>query len=226
MPERLPISDQSLSPRLRNDAHRVTFRIKRVVDIVVASLALVLLSPLIALVSIGLRLESRGPVLHVRPRVGRDGLLFRMYKFRTMTIDAEERLQTMQHLNVGGARLIRIANDPRVTPMGAILRRTSLDELPQLWNVLRGEMSLVGPRPQAPDEVQNYTESERKRLAVLPGMTGLWQVTARDNPNFEEWIRLDMHYIRNWSVWLDFQILARTPWVVVKTMTRRTAHLT
>ena len=186
---------------------------------------LVVVSPLLVLVAAGVRLDSPGPVLFVPGRVGRNGRVFRMYKFRTMCVDAEARLPQLAHLNVGGDRLIRIDNDPRVTRLGSFLRRTSLDELPQLVNVLRGEMSLVGPRPQSPDEVALYSDGQRERLAVPPGMTGLWQVTARDNPTFDEWIRLDLQYIRQWSIGLDLKILLKTPAVMVRTVSRSTGDL-
>jgi lipopolysaccharide/colanic/teichoic acid biosynthesis glycosyltransferase len=138
-----------------------------------------------------------------------------MYKFRTMCADAERLLPQLAHRNLGGAYMIKIPGDPRVTRVGRFLRHTSLDELPQLINVLRGEMSLVGPRPQAPNEVALYTPHQRRRLHVLPGITGLWQVTARDNPSFDEWVRLDLAYIEHWSLWLDLRILARTVLQVV-----------
>ena len=148
-----------------------------------------------------------------------------MFKFRTMCVDAEARLPQLAHLNMGGAHLIRIHNDPRVTRLGSFLRRTSLDELPQLVNVVKGEMSLVGPRPQSPEEVALYSEGQRQRLAVPPGMTGLWQVTARDEPKFDEWVRLDLHYIQNWSLPLDFKILLKTPAVMLRTIGRSTGDL-
>jgi len=148
-----------------------------------------------------------------------------MYKFRTMCADAEARLPQLAHLNVGGAHLIRIRNDPRVTRLGSFLRRTSLDELPQLVNVVKGEMSLVGPRPQSPDEVALYSEGQRERLTVPPGMTGLWQVTARDEPRFDEWVRLDLQYIQQWSLPLDFKILLKTPAVMLRTIGRSTGDL-
>lgn len=148
-----------------------------------------------------------------------------MYKFRTMCVDAEARLPQLAHLNVGGDHLIRINNDPRVTRLGSFLRRTSLDELPQLVNVVKGEMSLVGPRPQSSDEVALYSDGQRQRLTVPPGMTGLWQVTARDDPRFDEWIRLDLEYVRDWSLGLDLKILLKTPAVMVRTVGRSTGDL-
>jgi lipopolysaccharide/colanic/teichoic acid biosynthesis glycosyltransferase len=148
-----------------------------------------------------------------------------MYKFRTMWTDAEERLPQLAHLNAGGNHLIRIANDPRVTRFGSFLRRTSLDELPQLMNVIKGEMSLVGPRPQSPAEVSKYSARQLERLNVPPGMTGLWQVTARDDPEFDEWIRLDLQYIERWSLRLDLRILLKTPAVMLRTVNRSTGDM-
>ena len=200
-------------------------RLKRVMDLGVSSSLLVLLSPLLLAVAVAVRLDSRGPALFRQKRVGIDGHEFTMLKFRSMCADAEQRLAGLAHLNAGGAHLIRIPADPRVTRFGALLRRTSLDELPQLVNVLRGEMSLVGPRPQSPGEVALYTPEQRERLNVRPGMTGLWQVTSRDNPSFDEWVRLDLDYIRRWSLGLDLKILLRTPLVVLGTANRRTGVL-
>jgi lipopolysaccharide/colanic/teichoic acid biosynthesis glycosyltransferase len=200
-------------------------RLKRALDLALGSLLLVVLSPLLVAVAAGVRLDSPGPILFVPARVGRDGRTFRMYKFRTMCVDAEARLPQLAHLNLGGERLIRIENDPRVTRLGSFLRRTSLDELPQLFNVIKGDMSLVGPRPQSADEVALYTDGQRQRLAVPPGMTGLWQVTARNDPRFDEWIRLDLQYIRDWNLGLDLKILLKTPAVMVRTVSRSTGDL-
>lgn len=200
-------------------------RLKRAMDVTLGSLLLLLASPLLALVAAGVRLDSSGPILFVQTRIGRGGRPFRMFKFRTMCVDAEARLPQLAHLNHGGNRLIRIDNDPRVTRLGSFLRRTSLDELPQLINVLKGEMSLVGPRPQSPDEVALYSDDQRERLAVQPGITGLWQVTSRDDPRFDEWIRLDLQYIRHWNLGLDLKILLKTPSVMVRTVSRSTGDL-
>jgi lipopolysaccharide/colanic/teichoic acid biosynthesis glycosyltransferase len=199
--------------------------LKRVIDVGVSSLLLVVVSPLVLAVAIGIRLDSSGPALFRQRRVGIDGREFTMLKFRSMCADAEQRLAVLGHLNTGGSHLIRIPSDPRVTRLGGFLRRTSLDELPQLVNVLRGEMSLVGPRPQSPAEVALYTSRQRRRLSVRPGMTGLWQVIARDNPSFDEWVRLDLDYIRSWSLGLDLKILLRTPAVILGTTNRRTGHM-
>jgi lipopolysaccharide/colanic/teichoic acid biosynthesis glycosyltransferase len=195
------------------------------VDVSLAGILLVVLSPVLALLAIGVRLDSRGPVFFIRPRVGRSGREFRMLKFRTMCADAEDRLPQLAHLNRGGAQLIRIRNDPRVTRFGSVLRRTSLDELPQLINVLKGDMSLVGPRPQSPKEVALYSSEQRRRLEVRPGITGLWQVTARDDPSFDQWVKFDLEYIDHWSLGLDLRILAKTPAVLLRTVNRSTGDL-
>jgi lipopolysaccharide/colanic/teichoic acid biosynthesis glycosyltransferase len=200
-------------------------RLKRVIDVCASFLLLVLASPLMLALAIGVKLDSAGPVIFRQRRVGIDGREFTMLKLRSMCEDAEERLAGLAHLNAGGSRLIRIPSDPRVTRLGAFLRRSSLAELPQLVNVLRGEMSLVGPRPQSPSEVALYTSHQRRRLGVRPGMTGLWQVTSRDDPAFDEWVRLDLDYIQHWSLGLDMRILARTPSVVLGTANRRTGDL-
>lgn len=200
-------------------------RLKRIIEVGVSSLLLVMAFPLMLAVAIGVRLDSSGPAIFRQRRVGMDGREFTMLKFRSMSADAEQRLAGLAHLNTGGSHLIRIPSDPRVTRFGAFLRRSSLDELPQLVNVLRGEMSLVGPRPQSPSEVALYTSRQRQRLGVRPGMTGLWQITARDDPSFDEWVRLDLEYIRRWSLGLDLKILARTPGVVLGTTNRRTGSM-
>ena len=182
-------------------------------------------SPVVGAIALKIRLEGDGPIFYGGRRIGLGGREFRMYKFRSMCADAEARLSSLAHLNVGGSQLVRIPNDPRVTRLGAILRRTSLDELPQFLNVIRGQMSLVGPRPQAPNEVAQYSARQRRRLSALPGITGLWQVTARDNPSFDEWVRLDLEYIDTWSLWLDMKILLLTTWVVLRSASRRTGEI-
>lgn len=202
---------KTLSPGLQLTLKVKLMRlVKKGIDFGAAFFGLILLSPLLVLIGFSVRLDSSGPVLFAAKRVGKHGKEFTMYKFRTMHTDAEIRLAQLSHLNQGGPYMIKIPNDPRVTRLGKFLRRSSLDELPQLWNVLRGEMSLVGPRPQAPNEVALYSPYQRGRLEVLPGITGLWQVTARHSPSFDEWVRLDLEYINNWSLTLDFKILLRT----------------
>jgi len=184
--------------------------IKRAVDVVGAALGLTLGAPILGLIAIAIRLDSPGPVIFRQTRVGADGKTFELFKFRSMYQGAEERLDELRDLSEVDGPIFKMKDDPRVTPVGRILRRTSLDELPQLWNVLRGEMSLVGPRPPLPSEVSEYMEWHKKRIEVRPGVTGLWQVSGRSLVSFDEQCLLDIYYIENWSLWLDFQILLRT----------------
>lgn len=201
-------------PLHRRDFPRSAFLVKRAIDLVLSSILLLLLAPAMIVVAILIRTDSEGPLLYRAQRVGRKGRLFTCYKFRTMVADADRRKQELAHLNEREGVLFKISNDPRITKIGAKLRKYSLDELPQLWSVLRGDMSLVGPRPPIASEVQQYDVSHLKRLDVLPGMTGLWQVEARQDPSFDSYISLDTAYVENWSLLLDLRILARTIGVV------------
>ncbi|GGQ41486.1 sugar transferase [Couchioplanes azureus] len=199
-------------PRLHGGARIV----KDLFDRLGALFLLVLFGPLLLTVALCVRLTSRGPVLFRQVRVGRDGSPFRIFKFRSMYVDAEARLAELRHLNEHDGVLFKIRDDPRVTPVGRWLRRLSLDELPQLLNVLSGQMSLVGPRPPLPSEVAAYADDVRRRLAVKPGMTGLWQVSGRSDLPWEEAVRLDLRYVENWSLSLDLVILLRTMTAVVR----------
>lgn len=183
---------------------------KEVFDGMSAAALIVLLSPLLAALAVLIRLDSPGPVLFRQVRVGRDGRQFVIYKFRTMHVDAEARLAELRHLNEVDGVLFKMRHDPRVTTVGRWLRRYSLDELPQLFNVIRGQMSLVGPRPPLPEEVARYPDDARRRLVVKPGITGLWQVSGRSDLSWEEAVRLDLRYVENWSIPLDLVILLRT----------------
>ncbi|GIW71286.1 MAG: hypothetical protein KatS3mg102_0828 [Planctomycetota bacterium] len=207
-------------PIIRIDERRYRrwgFLCKRAFDLVVASAALVVLSPLMALIALLIKRDSPGPVLFAQLRAGEGGRPFRMLKFRTMVADAEQRLEAVVDLERLAEPVFKLADDPRVTRVGRWLRRTSLDELPQLWNVLKGEMSLVGPRPEELRLVERYDEWQRRRLKVRPGMTGLQQVTARGAlASLGERVRLDVYYIRNQSLLLDLWILVRTVWAVVR----------
>lgn len=182
---------------------------KRIFDIVVATLALILLSPVLAVTAFLVRSDG-GPVLFRQERVGRDGQHFTMLKFRSMIVDAEKHLATLTGGNSTNTVMFKLEKDPRITRVGGFIRRFSIDELPQLFNVIRGDMSLIGPRPPLPREVALYTEDERRRLRVRPGLTGLWQVSGRSDLSWEETIRLDLYYIDNWSVLQDLIILMRT----------------
>ncbi len=183
---------------------------KSLLDIGAATAALVALSPILAAIAVWIRLVDGGPVLFRQTRIGLNGRPFEVLKFRTMVPDAEERLAEVLAANELRGAAFKLTNDPRITRTGRWLRRTSLDELPQLWNVLRGEMSLVGPRPPLPREVEQYDIWHRRRLSMKPGITGLWQVEARREPDFDRWVALDLAYIDRWSLWLDLKIMLRT----------------
>ncbi|MEO8323348.1 MAG: sugar transferase [Actinomycetota bacterium] len=183
---------------------------KRLLDIGLAVIALVLLSPFLLVTAILIRLFDGAPVLFLQRRVGLHGREFRVMKFRSMVLDAEARLEGLLDQNEISGHAFKLTDDPRLTRTGRWLRRTSLDELPQLWNVVRGEMSIVGPRPPLPREVAGYDVWHRRRLSMKPGITGLWQVSARQEEAFDRWVELDLDYIDRWSLWLDFKIMART----------------
>ena len=183
---------------------------KEVLDRVVALSLLAVLAPILMVIAALVAVSSRGPILHRRRVVGRNGVEFNAFKFRTMVADADAILRAKPELLEQFGTNMKLRADPRLTSVGAILRRMSLDELPQLVNVGRGEMSLVGPRMIAPDEMAKFGDALRTRLAVKPGITGLWQVSGRQELGYEDRIRLDLHYIENWSLWLDVAILART----------------
>jgi len=188
----------------------VALLFKRAVDAGAAGLLLLLLSPLLAIIALNIRRTDGRPVFFSQARVGLHGRRFQLYKFRTMGPDAEAQLAELEHLNEIRGSAFKLTVDPRLTNSGPFLRRTGLDELPQLWNVLRGDMSLVGPRPPLPSEVAGYDVWHRRRLSMKPGITGLWQVSARREPEFDRWVRIDLEYIDRWSLWLDFKIMVRT----------------
>ncbi len=188
----------------------VALVVKRAFDIIVAGLALIMGSAFLLAIALLIRLRDGSPVLFRQTRIGLHGRKFEMLKFRTMSIDAEERLGALMAKSEIDGAAFKMTDDPRVTQAGPFLRRASLDELPQLWNVLRGDMSLVGPRPALPREVDTYDMWHRRRLSMKPGITGLWQVSARRSTNFDTWAQLDLSYIDRWSLWLDLKILART----------------
>jgi exopolysaccharide biosynthesis polyprenyl glycosylphosphotransferase len=183
---------------------------KRLLDVVVALLAMVVLAPLFAAIAVAIRLDDKGPVLFRQPRVGLHGRTFSVVKFRTMHPGADARRAELAARNTIHGHAFKLDDDPRVTRVGRFLRRTSLDELPQLQNVLFGDMSLVGPRPPLPNEVAGYDIWHRRRLSMKPGITGLWQVRGRRDPEFDHWVEADLEYIDRWSLWLDVQILFRT----------------
>lgn len=194
----------------------VSHLIKRTMDLLLGSTALVTVSPLLLVIALLIKLESQGPVFYKSRRVGYKGMVFNCYKFRSMIQNADSVRDQYAHLNERHAILFKIAKDPRITKIGAVLRKYSLDELPQLWNVLCGDMSLVGPRPSISTEVAQYKTADLRRLDAVPGMTGLWQVEGRHDPSFESYINLDSRYVGEWSIWLDLKILLRTVSVVCK----------
>jgi len=188
--------------------------IKRAFDIVFSFCVLVAMTPVFLLVALAIKLNSPGPVFYLSNRIGKKGRVFKCVKFRTMVADAEQRKAELLHMNERDGVLFKVTNDPRVTPLGRFMRKFSIDELPQFWNVLRGEMSVVGPRPPLGEEVKEYSLSHLRRLEVTPGITGLWQVQGRQDPSFASYVSLDVTYIDNWSLWLDFSIILRTIAVV------------
>lgn len=189
---------------------------KRAIDLLVAASALIVLAPLGILVAVSILLRDGRPVLFAQPRVGLNGRTFILWKFRTMVIDAERRMDEVAGLNEREGPAFKVSQDPRVTRFGRLLRATSLDELPQIWNVLRGDMSLVGPRPAVLSEVERYDPWHRRRLSMKPGMTGLWQVSIRNDKQFDSWVARDLEYIDSWSLLQDLKILCRTIPAVIK----------
>jgi exopolysaccharide biosynthesis polyprenyl glycosylphosphotransferase len=212
-----PVGTSGLSGRLYwklfvwNALVKGTKAVKRLIDIVASAAGLALLMPLFAVVALAIRLESPGPIFFSQTRVGRWGELFRMYKFRSMYIDAEERKRSLMSRNeMDGGVLFKMKHDPRVTRVGRFIRKASIDELPQLWNVFVGDMSLVGPRPPVPSEVDQYSLSDRRRLDVVPGITCIWQVSGRSDIPFPEQVELDVQYIDSQSLLTDLKILLNT----------------
>ena len=191
-------------------ANEVRLAVRRLADVSIAVTLLLLLSPLLFAVAVGVKLASPGPVLFRQVRCGLHGRRFTFLKFRTMRIDAERLKPLLEAFNEMDGPAFKMTNDPRVFPFGGFLRRTSLDELPQLWNILRGDMSFVGPRPSVVEEVDQYEPWQRRRLSMKPGLTCLWQISGRNELTFDEWMRLDLEYIDNWSLWLDVKIAFKT----------------
>ncbi|EPY2271632.1 sugar transferase [Clostridium sporogenes] len=186
------------------------FVTKRIIDLLGSIIGLILLSPILIITTIVIKLDSKGPIFFIQERVGKDGECFNMYKFRSMVIDAEEKLYKLKDKNEMSGPMFKMKNDPRVTRVGGFIRRTSIDELPQLFNVLKGEMSLVGPRPNLPREVIKFTDYQKNKLLAQPGITCYWQVMGRNNIDFEQWIELDIKYVRDRSTWVDIKLIFKT----------------
>ena len=183
---------------------------KRAIDIIGAGSGLLLLSPVIVIVACAIKFTSKGPIFFSQKRVGKNGELFDMYKFRSMVVNAEELKEKLAHQNEMSGPMFKMKDDPRVTKVGKFIRKTSLDELPQLWNVLKGDMSLVGPRPSLPKEVAQFEKWMYKRLSVKPGLTCFWQVSGRNNIDFEDWMKLDIKYVDERNIWIDIKLIFKT----------------
>lgn len=194
---------------------------KRLIDVFFSLTGIILMIPLWVVVAAVIKTDSPGPVIFSQNRVGKNGQIFKIYKFRTMCLDAEKKLEGLKHLNEMDGAMFKIKNDPRITKVGRFLRRTSIDELPQLWNVLKGDMSLVGPRPPLESEVSQYTSYDKQRLLVKPGCSGLWQISGRSDLSFSEMVELDLMYIEKRSTLYDIKIIFRT---VIKLLKREGAY--
>jgi exopolysaccharide biosynthesis polyprenyl glycosylphosphotransferase len=191
--------------------------LKRLIDILVSGIGLIILSPIFLVIAILIKITSKGPVFYEWNVMGFNKKPFRSWKFRTMVVDADAQKKNLLAQNEMKGPVFKIKNDPRITRVGRFLRKYSLDELPQLWSVFKGDMSLVGPRPAGPHELARYESWHRRKLSIKPGITCLWQANGRNKINdFNEWVKLDLQYIDNWSLWLDMKILAKTAWTVVK----------
>ena len=187
---------------------------KRLIDIVLSLCGLIILSPLLIIVAILIRFEGKGNVIFVQDRVGLNGEIFKMYKFRSMVCNAEELKRELLIQNEMSGPMFKIKNDPRITKVGRVIRKTSIDELPQLFNVLKGDMSLVGPRPSLPSEVEKFEDWMMKRLSVKPGLTCFWQVSGRNNIEFEDWMKMDIKYIEERNIFVDLKLIFRTFFVL------------
>ena len=187
---------------------------KRLMDICGAVVGLLLVSPILLIVSVLIKLESKGPVVFSQTRVGLGGKEFKMYKLRSMVVNAEELKKKLEAQNEMSGPMFKIKDDPRITKVGKFIRKTSIDELPQLWNVLKGDMSLVGPRPSLPKEVEQFDNWMFKRLSVRPGLTCYWQVSGRNNIDFEDWMKLDCRYVDERNLWIDIKLIFKTVFVL------------
>lgn len=206
--ERLQIEEEIL---IINKRESLTYKIsKRALDIIASAIGLIVLSPILIIVAILIKLESKGPAIFSQKRIGLDGKEFKMYKFRSMVQNAEKLKKELEKQNEMSGPMFKIKNDPRVTKVGRFIRKTSIDELPQLINVLKGDMTLVGPRPSLPNEVEKFEAWMLKRLEVKPGLTCYWQVSGRNNIDFEEWMKLDLKYVNDMSFLLDIKLIFKT----------------
>lgn len=210
------VERQILINQKQVESRKIYHFTKRVFDIVMSTLGLIILSPAMAVIAYKIKREDGGPIIYKQIRVGKNGKQFKMYKFRSMVANADQLLGKLKDRNEVDGAMFKIKGDPRITQIGHFIREHSLDELPQLLNVLKGNMSLVGPRPPLPTEVEQYTNYDKQRLYVVPGCTGLWQATKRNDVGFNEMVKLDLDYIKESSVWLDLKIIFMTIAIVFK----------
>ena len=204
-----------VNPAKVDDRRPLYHAVKRLFDVVASACGLILLSPLFLLLIILIKSEDGGPAFYSQERIGKDEKPFKMWKFRSMVVDADKMLDKLEDQNEIDGAMFKIKDDPRVTKIGHVIRKYSLDELPQLWNVLIGDMSLVGPRPPLPSEVEEYTNYDKQRLTVMPGCTGLWQVTRRSEADFDEMVWLDIVYINHSGAWEDLKLMIKTVLVMI-----------
>jgi exopolysaccharide biosynthesis polyprenyl glycosylphosphotransferase len=193
---------------------KLYFVVKRIIDILGSFFGLIILSPIMLIAAMAIKVESKGPIIFTQDRVGLNGEIFKIYKFRSMVVNAEKTLKYLKDKNEMSGPVFKIKDDPRVTKVGKFIRKTSIDELPQLFNVLKGDMSLVGPRPNLPKEVMQYTEFQKQKLLAKPGLTCYWQVMGRNTIDFEDWIKLDIKYIQERSLWVDIKLIFKTFFVL------------
>jgi exopolysaccharide biosynthesis polyprenyl glycosylphosphotransferase len=205
----------NINSAVEKKENRVLYNLsKRLIDVIGALLGLIILSPILIIIGILIKLESKGPIIFAQKRVGLNGKEFKMYKFRSMVINAEEIKEKLKEKNEMSGPMFKIKDDPRITKIGKVIRKTSIDEVPQLINVLKGDMSLVGPRPSLPNEVKEFEPWMLKRLEVKPGLTCFWQVMGRNNIDFDNWMKLDIKYVNERSLWLDIKLIFKTFFVL------------
>lgn len=212
--EGLDVNVEELQVEIIIEKSQIYYVVKRLIDIISSILGLILLSPVLLIVGILIKFESKGPIIFRQKRVGKDGRLFKLYKLRSMVVDAEEIKKSLLRQNEMSGPMFKMKNDPRVTKVGSFIRKTSIDELPQLLNVLKGEMSLVGPRPSLPKEVAKFEPWMNERLQVKPGLTCYWQTSGRSNIDFEDWMKLDIKYVRDRNFLLDIKLIIKTVFVL------------
>ena len=200
--------------KFSNRKSKVYLIFKRITDILLSLIGLIILSPVILIVAIAIKIDSKGPIIFKQDRIGKDEVRFGMYKFRSMVVNAEELKKDLQEQNEMSCPMFKMKNDPRITRVGRFIRKTSIDELPQLINVIKGDMSLVGPRPSLPKEVNCFEPWMKERLTVQPGITCFWQVSGRNNIPFKEWMELDIKYVREMNYWVDIKLIFKTFFVL------------